>query len=165
MEVPRKGKRIRARLAAVSAACVVAVAALAAPAGGTTGGFAKASVTKHFTGHVVGGGSVSFSVLFQNGHPTRAGYFSVRNVPLRASSKSALAARRACTRATFSTQNVVPVNAQRRFSYVFHFSSGNPANIRGQINTGTTAHGTVSYGPRQTDGCSTGGPRNWNAST
>ena len=164
MEVPRKGRRVRARLAAVSAACVVAVAALAAPAGGTpTRDFAKAAITKDFTGHVVGGGSVSFSVLFQNGHPTRAGYFSVRNVPLRVYSKSA---RRACTPATFSTQNVVPVNTLRRFSYVFHFSSGNPANIRGQINrTGKTAHGTVSYGPRQTDGCSTGGPRDWNAST
>ena len=138
---------MRAAGLALSLALVIA-GLLAAPAG---------AGVRHFHGRISGGGVVDFDVLYASGKPKKAGNFELENVPVRCDPNN--------TRVDFSTASVVPVDG-RKFVYVFR---GFTAKIAGRLKpNGILASGNVDYGPNDLDttgrmGCTTDGPRGWNA--
>ena len=128
------------------------------------------AAVRHFEGSVAGGGTVEFDVLFQRGKPRQAGFFDFDGIPVDCQPTD--------TRVNFSTDSVVPVRQRDgKFVYVFRSSTqGAFARIAGNIRLGTLrnrvvrATGKMRFGPFDFEssgrtGCTTGGPRNWNAHT
>lgn len=132
---------------------LVAAGLLAAPA---------AAITRPFHGPVEGGGRVSFSVLFRDGQPKRAGSFSFTNIPVKCTGGK--------TRVSYSTHNSVAVTPGRRFHYDFNFGGGQGASIDGKVGENHThAHGNTKYGPANPSGgdhtnCVLPRPAKWDAS-
>jgi hypothetical protein len=124
------------------------------------------AAVRHFEGSVAGGGTVEFDVLFQRGKPRQAGGFDFDGIPVDCEPTD--------TRVNFNTRATVPVR-QRDGKFVYSFQ-GFPGRVAGIIRLGTLdnrvvrATGKVSFGPYDFEssgrtGCTTGGPRNWNAHT
>jgi len=137
---------------------IIMSAFLVAIVAGIVAAPASAAV-KHFDGKVEGGGKIAFDVKFnKHGVPKSAGYFSFSSVPVRCGDG-------ARGGVNFSYNDFVPVT-DRKFSY--HFSSFK-ASFEGKISrNGKNASGKVSYGPGTLSGhpnCTTGGKRDWTAST
>jgi hypothetical protein len=130
---------------------------LAAIAAGLVAAPASAAV-RHFHGPVTGGGNVTFDVNFQYGTPKSVSSVHFNNVRVHCAD----GARGPHDFAYLGTRPVV----NRQFSYTFQTFK---ANFHGTIRrTGTSAFGTVSYGPNTISGhprCTTGGPKSWTAST
>jgi len=130
--------------------CIAAIAAglIAAPA---------SAATKHFEGSITDGGKVAFDAKFRNGKPKSATNFFFTKVPVHCSDGD--------TKFNFSYTGTVPVK-DRKFSYVFQSFK---ASFNGTINRkGTKANGKVSFGPNTSSGhtnCTTGGAKDWSAST
>jgi hypothetical protein len=120
---------------------------------------------RHFEGSVRGGGTVEFDVNFIRGKPRQAGNFDFDGIPVDCEPTD--------TRVNFSTQAIVPVR-RRDGKFVYSFTSFR-GRVAGNIRLGTLdnrvvrATGKVSFGPYDFEsgrtGCTTGGPRNWNAHT
>jgi hypothetical protein len=132
-------------------AVVILSGLLAAPA---------SAAVKHFTGSVNGGGRVAFDVQFINGKPRAAGLFELRRVPVTCDEGDTLAG--------YSTDNGVNVTRKRKFTYQFNFGVAGTARISGRISrNGKRASGTTTFAADLNptlNNCTTGGPRNWNAS-
>ncbi|MGH7485083.1 MAG: hypothetical protein ACREMY_05665 [bacterium] len=130
--------------------CLAAIAAglVAAPA---------SAATKSFQGSITGGGKVAFDAKFTNGKPKSVTNVFFTKVPVHCSNGD--------TKFTFSYTGTVPVK-DRKFSYVFQSFK---ASFHGTINRkGNKANGTVNFGPNTSNGhtnCTTGGARDWSAST
>jgi hypothetical protein len=142
---------------------IVAIACVAALAGGLTATFAYAATVNDFAGQVNRGGKIKFSTLRNNHGYTRAGLFAFRKIPVRCrGGKTA--------KVFFSTDNAVDVK-RRKFSYGFHFGSSGTGRVRGRfLGRGNRARGIVNVvsldpnGPRgDRKDCTTNGPRGWTA--
>jgi len=130
--------------------CIAAIAAglIAAPA---------SAATKHFQGSITGGGKVAFDAKFTNGKPKSVTNVFFTKVPVTCSDGP--------TKIQFSYTGTVTVQ-DRKFSYAFQSFK---ANFHGKFNRkGNKANGTVSFGPNTVGahpGCTTGGAKDWSAST
>ncbi|MGH2926432.1 MAG: hypothetical protein ACRDK1_10735 [Solirubrobacterales bacterium] len=141
---------------------ILTVGLVAALATALLAAIAYAATVKDFGGPVKGGGATTFSATKSGGDFTKAGLFSFVRVPLNCSGGSS-------TLGSFSTNNSVNVSSRRKFSYVFHFSSGGTATVTGKFNqagdkaTGTFKASGVNFSTRTN--CTTNGERDWRAET
>jgi len=130
--------------------CIAAIAAglVAAPA---------SAATRHFEGSITGGGKIAFDAKFRHGKPKSATNFFFTKVPVSCSDGD--------IKINFSYTGTVSVK-DRKFSYTFQSFK---ANFHGKFNRkGNKANGTMSFGPNTVSGhpdCTTGGARDWSAST
>jgi hypothetical protein len=136
--------------------CLVA---LVAAAGVTS---ASAAKYKDFGGPLKGNGTMSFSA-FKSGHKyTKAGYFTIWQVPMKCGGGTTALG-------SFDTSSTVNVSSRRKFSYTFHFSTGGTAKVNGKFNrSGSKATGTfkasgVNFSTHSN--CTTNGNRKWRAET
>jgi hypothetical protein len=133
------------RITVTAAAVLILVGLVAAPA---------SAVVKHFQGHVNGGGTVAFDVLFKRGKPKVAGQFEFRNVPV-----SCLGGD---DTANYSTEHSVRVTKKRKFHRRIELGDPGFWAIRGTIRkSGERSSGTTTF---NVAGCTTDGPRRWRAS-
>jgi hypothetical protein len=127
-------------------AIVLVVGLVAAPA---------SAGVRHFQGHVNGGGTVAFDVLFKRGKPKFAKRFEFSNVPFNCSGGD--------DRANYKTEQSARVTKERKFHRRIELMGdfGSWA-IRGTIGKrGKKSIGTTRF---NAGGCTTEGPRRWRAS-